>query len=278
METLCPTASLVRNSSWLLYSGHAWTKDENKRFENALAIFDEETPNRWIKVAAMIPGKSVDDVVNQYEELVSDIRDIEAGRVPMPGYFPSPFTSKTEVIHGHNVYKKRARMGDHDRKKGVPWTEEEHRRFLLGLRKHGKGDWRSISRNFVISKTPTQVASHAQKYYLRQLSGSKDKRRPSIHDITTIHTFPTDENNDDNNNNNDMPHLWDLCNKSTESSQSPVCTENEFLSGWNDANDVSLMAFDPSFIAYPAMNSRCILNVGVSTTGQDIVQMQTFLG
>lgn len=29
------------------------------------------------------------------------------------------------------------------------------------------------------------MASHAQKYYQRQLSGAKDKRRPSIHDITT---------------------------------------------------------------------------------------------
>ncbi|KAG6506373.1 hypothetical protein ZIOFF_031696 [Zingiber officinale] len=42
------------------------------------------------------------------------------------------------------------------RKKGVPWTEEEHRMFLLGLQKLGKGDWRGIARNFVISRTPTQ--------------------------------------------------------------------------------------------------------------------------
>lgn len=57
----------------------------------------------------------------------------------------------------------------------------------MGLRKHGKGDWRNISRNFVITKTSTQVASHAQKYYLRQLSEGKEKKRPSIHDITTVH-------------------------------------------------------------------------------------------
>lgn len=61
-----------------------------------------------------------------------------------------------------------------------------HRRFLLGLLKYGKGDWRNISRNFVVTKTPTQVASHAQKYFLRQHSGVKEKRRPSIHDFTTI--------------------------------------------------------------------------------------------
>ncbi|XP_047327738.1 transcription factor MYBS3 [Impatiens glandulifera] len=70
-----------------------------------------------------------------------------------------------------------------ERKKGVPWTEEEHRMFLLGLQKLGKGDWRGISRNFVISRTPTQVASHAQKYFIRQCNVSRRKRRSSLFDI-----------------------------------------------------------------------------------------------
>jgi SHAQKYF class myb-like DNA-binding protein len=74
---------------------------------------------------------------------------------------------------------------EQERRKGIPWTEEEHRLFLLGLTKFGKGDWRSISRNFVVSRTPTQVASHAQKYFIRLNSlNKKDKRRSSIHDIT----------------------------------------------------------------------------------------------
>ena len=30
---------------------------------------------------------------------------------------------------------------------GVPWTPEEHKRFLLGLSALGKGDWRGISRH-----------------------------------------------------------------------------------------------------------------------------------
>ena len=63
--------------------------------------------------------------------------------------------------------------------------------FLLGLKKYGKGDWRNISRNFVQTRTPTQVASHAQKYFIRLNSGGKDKRRSSIHDITTVNL--TDE-------------------------------------------------------------------------------------
>ncbi|XP_011626746.1 transcription factor MYBS3 [Amborella trichopoda] len=70
-----------------------------------------------------------------------------------------------------------------ERKKGTPWTEEEHRLFLVGLQKLGKGDWRGISRKFVTSRTPTQVASHAQKYFIRQNNASRRKRRTSLFDI-----------------------------------------------------------------------------------------------
>eukprot|EP00227_Mantoniella_beaufortii_P017770 CAMPEP_0197590556 /NCGR_PEP_ID=MMETSP1326-20131121/11481_1 /TAXON_ID=1155430 /ORGANISM="Genus nov. species nov., Strain RCC2288" /LENGTH=494 /DNA_ID=CAMNT_0043155661 /DNA_START=216 /DNA_END=1700 /DNA_ORIENTATION=+ len=72
-----------------------------------------------------------------------------------------------------------------ERKKGVAWTEEEHRLFLLGLQKLGKGDWRGISRHFVQSRTPTQVASHAQKYFIRQNNLNKRKRRSSLFDIVS---------------------------------------------------------------------------------------------
>ena len=61
-------------------------------------------------------------------------------------------TSKCAVVQ-----QKLKSGNDAERRKGIPWTEEEHRLFLMGLSKFGKGDWRSISRNFVISRTPTQV-------------------------------------------------------------------------------------------------------------------------
>ncbi|KAL0382092.1 UNVERIFIED_CONTAM: Transcription factor DIVARICATA [Sesamum calycinum] len=211
METICPT-SLVPDSSWFIGQGKStkWTKEENKKFESALAFFDEKTPNRWFKVAAMIPGKSVFDVINQYRELVADVSDIEAGLVPVPGYLASPFTLELSGYRGFDVCRKKGRTCDQERKKGVPWTEDEHRRFLLGLQKYGKGDWRSISRHFVVSKTPTQVASHAQKYYLRQLSGGKDKKRPSIHDITTVDLIDTTSPSDNN-----RPHLLEKINELT---------------------------------------------------------------
>ncbi|KAH6765671.1 Homeodomain-like transcriptional regulator [Perilla frutescens var. hirtella] len=200
MEILSPTpSSYFSNSSWLLDESRStrWTPAENKLFENALALFDENTPDRWQRVAAMVPGKTVPDVIRQYKELEDDVSSIEAGLIPVPGYSTSsPFTLEWGSGHGYDGFKQSfagggrkaasGRPSEQERKKGVPWTEEEHKLFLMGLKKYGKGDWRNISRNFVITRTPTQVASHAQKYFIRQLSGGKDKRRASIHDITTV--------------------------------------------------------------------------------------------
>ncbi|KAG6492901.1 hypothetical protein ZIOFF_047871 [Zingiber officinale] len=74
---------------------------------------------------------------------------------------------------------------------GTPWTEEEHRMFLLGLQKLGKGDWRGISRNFVVSRTPTQVASHAQKYFIRKSNMTRRKRRSSLFDMVPDEVTPS---------------------------------------------------------------------------------------
>ncbi|PHU18192.1 Transcription factor DIVARICATA [Capsicum chinense] len=238
METLCPT-SFVPNSNWTMQQSKStteWTKEENKKFESALAIYDETTPNRWSKVAEIIPGKSVLDVMMQYKELVADVSDIEAGLVPNPRRFVSSFALEFADHRKIHTFSKRGKSYDQERKKGVPWTEEEHRRFLMGLEKYGKGDWRNISRNFVISKTPTQVASHAQKYYLRQLSGEKERKRPSIHDITTVNLT----NNELLNNNNKLMCEVKSYMSPLQRSTSPA---DVLIGCWNNSFDGDLMAF-----------------------------------
>lgn len=43
------------------------------------------------------------------------------------------------------------------------WTQEEHDKFLEGLKLFGK-DWRQIE-EFIGSRTCAQIRSHAQKYF-----------------------------------------------------------------------------------------------------------------
>lgn len=158
-----------------------WSEEEDRVFENSLAQY-WDFPDRFEKCTSMLSRKNLTDVIARFKELDEDIRNIEMGRVQMPAY-PVP----GEALSISQLQKK-VKSQDTERRKGIPWTEEEHRLFLMGLAKYGKGDWRSISRNFVITRTPTQVASHAQKYFIRLNSqNKKDKRRASIHDITSVH-------------------------------------------------------------------------------------------
>ncbi|XP_057426564.1 transcription factor DIVARICATA-like [Lotus japonicus] len=144
-----------------------WTTEEKNSLEYALALFDEDTPDRWVNVASAIPTKSVFDVIRHYNSF------------------------KLEMV-GEGSRKKsstviKSTSGNERKKRVLHWTEEEHKRFLEGLLKCGKGRWRDIAQKFVFTKTPTQVASHAQKYYIRQNRNIHDiKRRASINDITTL--------------------------------------------------------------------------------------------
>lgn len=115
----------------------------------------------------------------------------------------------------------------------------------MGLLKYGKGDWRNISRNFVITKTPTQVASHAQKYYIRQkVSGGKDKRRPSIHDITTVSLTETPATD------KDKPLLVNVSPMLAATQQKLTTNMSKVQLGWSSShyNDASspLMVFNPN--------------------------------
>ncbi|KAG6494042.1 hypothetical protein ZIOFF_049060 [Zingiber officinale] len=65
----------------------AWSKEENKRFELALARYGEGTPDRWARVThAVGGGKSVDQVVRHYERLLDDIKLIETATEPFYHY------------------------------------------------------------------------------------------------------------------------------------------------------------------------------------------------
>ncbi|XP_009611761.1 protein RADIALIS-like 5 [Nicotiana tabacum] len=63
-----------------------WTAKQNKKFEEALALYDKDTSDRWNNIARCVGGKSAEEVRRHYELLVKDIMQIENDQVPLPNY------------------------------------------------------------------------------------------------------------------------------------------------------------------------------------------------
>ncbi|VYS65383.1 unnamed protein product [Arabidopsis thaliana] len=76
----------MASSSMSSQSSGSWTAKQNKAFEQALATYDQDTPNRWQNVAKVVGGKTTEEVKRHYELLVQDINSIENGHVPFPNY------------------------------------------------------------------------------------------------------------------------------------------------------------------------------------------------
>ncbi|KAF3684133.1 putative fasciclin-like arabinogalactan protein 12-like [Capsicum annuum] len=162
----------VRNENRRTCNSSFWTKEEDKIFEITLAIYFKDN-NLLRRMEDELPGKSGDDIINYYNILLEDVEAIDSGRVPIPNY------PELQSISNQNS------EADVERQRGASWTELEHRSFLRGLDKYGRGDWKSISRYCVITRTPMQVASHSQKYFKHLKAVPKKNRRASILDITS---------------------------------------------------------------------------------------------
>ncbi|XP_020231448.1 protein RADIALIS-like 3 [Cajanus cajan] len=96
-------------------SSSAWTSKQNKKFENALAIYDKDTPDRWQNLARAVGGKTVEEVKRHYEMLVDDLKQIEEGHVPLPNY------RNVSATVGPNI-------------KGYTYMDQEQRLKVLSLR------------------------------------------------------------------------------------------------------------------------------------------------
>ncbi|TVU20175.1 hypothetical protein EJB05_36373 [Eragrostis curvula] len=77
MASMSMTSSAVRAQ---------WTPKQNKLFEQALAVYDKDTPDRWSNIARAVGGKSAEEVRRYYELLVEDVKHIESGKVSFPAY------------------------------------------------------------------------------------------------------------------------------------------------------------------------------------------------
>ena len=122
-------------------SSSEWSKEQDKAFENALAIHLEDASDRWEKIVADVPGKTLEEIKYHYELLVEDVNRIESGCVPLASYNSSPegstsqgagkkgghsWNSNNESNHGT-----KASRSDQEWRKGIAWTKDEHRLVYL---------------------------------------------------------------------------------------------------------------------------------------------------
>ncbi|XP_055811703.1 transcription factor MYBS1-like [Solanum dulcamara] len=140
------------------YNSSFWTREEDEIFENTLAIYCNDK-NLFMKMKEELLGKSLDDITDHINILIEDIDAIESEHVLLPNY--------PEMQSDANQNLK----PDVEWRKGTPWTAQEHR-------------------HCVITRTASQVASHAHKFFKRVEANNKGNRRArtkaSVLDITSV--------------------------------------------------------------------------------------------
>ncbi|KAK4765464.1 hypothetical protein SAY86_026554 [Trapa natans] len=70
----------MASGSRSLYCSSTWTPQENKKFEDAIARFDESSPQLWQEIARAVGSKTVEEVKRHYQILLKDVKRIESGK------------------------------------------------------------------------------------------------------------------------------------------------------------------------------------------------------
>ena len=148
-----------------------WSAQDVASFEQGLAAFDESLPDRGGKLQQLLPHKGQDEIMKRYQKLLMQITAIEAG--PVPIYHNNEFYIRWKE-HAHMASET---ISPHDTE-GIPWSEEEHRLFLVGVSKFGREDYDNISQHYVVTRSADQVATFAFKYFARIDGARREKIRP----------------------------------------------------------------------------------------------------
>lgn len=115
----------------------AWTRAEDKAFERALVAIPEGTLDRWSLIAAQVPRRTPRELWEHYQVLVQDLAVIERGDIETPGEWDDGDDEEVDGSSDAAGSSDQRRPGGHkipfgrgrseERRRGIPWTEEEHR-------------------------------------------------------------------------------------------------------------------------------------------------------
>jgi len=107
--------------------------------------------------------REVEDVLRENSALRSELRTYVLHRRS----FDTVESETDSTDHTDSANSADEQRNDECRIRRGVWSHDEHDRFLDGLRQHGPSKWKIIAREYVRTRTPSQVASHAQKYFIR---------------------------------------------------------------------------------------------------------------
>nr|CAB3454184.1 unnamed protein product [Digitaria exilis] len=193
-----------------------WTSCEAEEFKALFAeLWNEKSCDRMEALAKRFPAKSIQQLRDKHDEVFVDMLFGEINGEPSGDYVTSDWHDWYKLLEGgaHDsvmgpladtslsepskqlLFEAVADQEDtqkshckSSRKRRQIWTAEEHRQFLHGVNHLGRGEWKFISMYFVPSRTPAQLASHAQKYFNRINKNEMDdtRQRHSINDIRLV--------------------------------------------------------------------------------------------
>ncbi|CAN6175265.1 unnamed protein product [Urochloa humidicola] len=193
-----------------------WTSSEGEEFKELFAeLRSKRSSDRMEALAKRFPAKSIEQLRDKYAEVFADMLIAETDGEPsrddatidwddwykllegdthdlvLDPLVQTPLSEPSKQLLFEPAGDEEEIQKSHcksSRKRKQSWTSEEQRQFLHGVNCLGRGSWKFISEYFVPSRTPAQVASHAQKYFNRIKKNEVDdtRQRHSINDIRLV--------------------------------------------------------------------------------------------
>lgn len=108
-----------------VYTADGWTFEENKIYENAMAVFEDTSSMPFFRhVASLMPWKSMESIKKHDQILMEDLEFIKSSNGNFEDIVEENIemqeeTRKIEMEEARSVTRR-------PKKRGVPWTVEEH--------------------------------------------------------------------------------------------------------------------------------------------------------